>query len=228
MSDLDNITTSGLAATEAECAAGRTAPRVSLSDIEANIAQQHVFTAGSALGALEHPSSPSLDLLTICLLVLQNGFTIIGKSAPASPENFDPVLGGKLAYEDAVRQCWPLMGYALRDQLFHMEQGAGERAVANLDPMEQGGFHPHRPTAQIPMPEGFEQFVGTKTVFARPMTRGEYVEFREWDMPADEDAGDPGYLIEYTDGGKPNVDGFEGYITWSPKDVFDRAYTPNP
>jgi len=49
--------------------------------------------------------------------VTRNGFTLIGKSAPASPDNFDPVLGRKLAYEDAVRQLWPLMGYALRDKL---------------------------------------------------------------------------------------------------------------
>lgn len=228
MSDLDNITTSGLAATEAECAAGRTAPRVSLSDIEDNIVQRDVFNAAAAVEALLHPSNhPSLGLLTICLLVLRNGFTIIGKSAPASPENFDADLGAKLAYEDAVRQCWPLMGYALREKLFHMEQGAGELAVANLDAAEQGGFHPHRPTAQIPMPEGFEQFVGTKTVFAKPMTRQEYNDLRGWELPGDEDGSDDGYLVEYTDGGKPNVEGFEGYISWSPKDVFDRAYTPN-
>lgn len=56
-------------------------------------------------------------VLTICLLVLRNGFTVIGKSAPASPENFNVELGQKFAYEDAPRQLWPLMGYALRDRL---------------------------------------------------------------------------------------------------------------
>ncbi len=59
----------------------------------------------------------SLDVLTICLLVTRNGFTLIGKSAPASPDNFDAELGRKPAYEDAVRQLWPLMGYALRERL---------------------------------------------------------------------------------------------------------------
>jgi hypothetical protein len=42
---------------------------------------------------------------------------VIGKSAPASPENFNAELGKKFAYEDAVRQLWPLMGFALRDRL---------------------------------------------------------------------------------------------------------------
>lgn len=48
---------------------------------------------------------------------MQNGFTVIGKSAPASPENFNAELGRQFAYDDAVRQLWPLMGYALRDKL---------------------------------------------------------------------------------------------------------------
>lgn len=118
------ITTS-LQATEAECAAGRTAPRVSLSDIEANIAHSVGFTAAALAelpdtlkrGTLLQPTPATHDVLTIVVLTLRNGFTIIGKSAPASPENFDAELGYKLAYEDAVRQVWPLMGYELRERL---------------------------------------------------------------------------------------------------------------
>ena len=106
----------GLEATERECAEGRTAPRVSLDDIKANIAAQYTFTGSGAIGP-DVPGHSSLDVLTICLLVLRNGFTIIGKSAPASPANFDYELGAKLAFEDAVRQVWPLMGYALRERL---------------------------------------------------------------------------------------------------------------
>lgn len=108
--------TSSLELTEAECAEGRTAPRVSLDDIKANIAAQYTFTGSAAIGP-NVPGHPSLDILTICLVVLRNGFVIVGKSAPASAENFDYVLGAKLAYEDAIRQIWPLMGYALREEL---------------------------------------------------------------------------------------------------------------
>lgn len=106
-----------LETTEAECAAGRTAPRVSLSDIKAKIASEYYYNAGDLARSFEHPEHSSLDVLTICLVVLDNGFTIIGKSAPASADNFDEALGQKLAYEDAVRQIWPLMGFALREQL---------------------------------------------------------------------------------------------------------------
>lgn len=106
-----------LQATEALGAAGATAPRVSLDDIDYAIAAENYFTAGAAAAALEQPSSPALDLLTLCILTTRSGFTIIGKSAPASPENFDPVKGRTFAREDAVRQLWPLMGFALRERL---------------------------------------------------------------------------------------------------------------
>lgn len=105
-----------LQSTEQECAAVAVAPRVSLSDIEAAIAARYDFTADKAVGGVA-PVVPPLKLLSICILVMRNGFMIIGKSAPASPANFNAELGAKLAYEDAVRQVWPLMGFALRDRL---------------------------------------------------------------------------------------------------------------
>jgi len=111
-----------LQATEKECAANAVAPRVSLADIEAAIQRKFFFSGGEAARAYDPTTAreaavSSLDVLTICLVVMHNGFTVIGKSAPASPENFNAELGRKLAYEDAVRQLWPLMGYALRDKL---------------------------------------------------------------------------------------------------------------
>lgn len=113
--------------TEAECAANATAPRVSLTDIEAAIAHRFEFTGADVLNAIhwvdeKQPDAPSLSVLSICLLVMKNGFTVIGKSAPASPENFNADLGQKLAYEDGIRQLWPLMGFSLRDRLAHAQR----------------------------------------------------------------------------------------------------------
>ena len=115
---------------EARCAEGRTAPRVSLADIEAGIGNVYWMSAGKAAlnahaangrggnSTTRHPFAHNpLDLLTICLVVLRNGFVVVGTSAPASPENFDQKLGDELAYEDAVRKIWPMAGYALRDRL---------------------------------------------------------------------------------------------------------------
>jgi hypothetical protein len=107
-------------------AKGLTAPRVGLADIEANIAAEHYFTAyDGRYGALANGSyvgreAPkvndddlvSLELLTFCVLVLGNGFTVTGESACVAPENFDAEIGRKIARADAVNKIWPLMGYA--------------------------------------------------------------------------------------------------------------------
>lgn len=101
-------------------AKGLTAPRVTPADIEENIASEHYFTAAQAVAAktayTEVPPR-ELDLLTFCVLVLRNGFTVTGESACASPENFDAELGRKIARQNAVSKMWPLMGYHLKQQL---------------------------------------------------------------------------------------------------------------
>ena len=107
-------------------AKGKTAARVTPADIEANIASSHYFTAADGVRASAHddfvaasadmPGHP-LGLLTFCVLVLNNGFTVTGESACASPENFDAEIGRKIARQNAVQKIWPLMGYALRQQL---------------------------------------------------------------------------------------------------------------
>ena len=107
-------------------AKGLTAPRVTPADLEANIASEHYFTAGQGVSGEvssrdEQPYQfcyeSSLDLLTFCVLVLKNGFTVTGESACASPENFDPELGRKIARQNAVAKVWPLMGYELKCRL---------------------------------------------------------------------------------------------------------------
>ncbi len=109
---------------------GLTAPRVTPADIEANIASEHYFTATDGVAGEAHRrekaevnppygwyAPPPLGLLTFCVLVLKNGFTVTGESACASPENFDAEIGRKIARQNAVQKMWPLMGYALRERL---------------------------------------------------------------------------------------------------------------
>jgi len=69
-----------------------------------------------------------------------------------------------------------------------------------------------------------ERYIGVKEIFARPMKRQAYNDLREWQLPDNENGDDEGYLVEYMDGGSPNHPEFLGYISWSPKDVFERAY----
>jgi hypothetical protein len=69
-----------------------------------------------------------------------------------------------------------------------------------------------------------EEFIGTKRVTGKPMTRQEYNDYRGWALPADECGGDEGYLVEYLDGGIPNHGSHKGYISWSPEEQFEGSY----
>jgi len=121
-------------------AKGLSAPRVTSDDIEANIVSEHYFTAADGVcdaagapgttGSIVEVCYPAaLDLVTFCVLVLGNGFTVTGDSACASPENFDAEIGRKVARENAKQKIWPLMGYSLKSQL----QLSKELRVLNKD-----------------------------------------------------------------------------------------------
>ncbi|EET7598062.1 TPA: hypothetical protein H6W04_003953 [Escherichia coli] len=107
---------------------GKTAPRVTPDHIESIIAQEAYFTAedgafGKAIkekhtgGEVNYQPHESLSLLTFCVLVLRNGFTVTGVSACASPENFDAEIGRKIARQNAVNKIWMLEGYLLKQKL---------------------------------------------------------------------------------------------------------------
>lgn len=105
-------------------AKGLTAPRVTPTDIEAAIASEFYFTGAQAV-RIDSTEPHPLELLTFCVLVLRNGFTVTGESACASPENFDAELGRKIARQNAIAKMWPLLGYALKDVLWKYEQSSG-------------------------------------------------------------------------------------------------------
>ena len=118
---------------------GLTAPRITPADVEANIVGEYYFTAGQGVSGEmqsrdEQPSQfcyeSSLDLLTFCVLVTKNGFTVTGESACASPKNFDAELGRKIARDNAIDKLWPLMGYELKTKLH--EEEAKNALVAAL------------------------------------------------------------------------------------------------
>ncbi len=102
-------------------AKGKTAPRVTPEHIESVISDCYYFTAQDGLmtanpDAAQY-SPKSLDLLTFCVLVLKNGFTVTGESACASPENFDAEIGRKIARANAVQKIWALEGYLLKQRM---------------------------------------------------------------------------------------------------------------
>ena len=116
-------------------AKGLTAPRITPADVEANIVGEYYFTAADGcVSNVNQDMRPehiqSLELLTFCVLVTKNGFTVTGESACASPENFDAELGRKIARSNAIDKLWPLLGYALKQRLHDKE--AKNALVASL------------------------------------------------------------------------------------------------
>jgi hypothetical protein len=95
--------------------------RISVADIEAAIAGTFYQSGDALMGHGSMAAGVSYDDLrhdatftTLCMIVMKNGFRVIGHSTPASPANFDFELGKKLAYDNAFRQLWPLMGFMLK------------------------------------------------------------------------------------------------------------------
>lgn len=99
---------------------GKTAPRVTPTDVEAAIAGEYFFTAADA--TKDCPQFEALSLLTFCVLVLRNGFTVTGDAACASPENFDAEIGRKIARDNAKNKIWMLEGYLLKQKLHDGER----------------------------------------------------------------------------------------------------------
>lgn len=140
------MTSTGKYVSEEELNARAVAPRVTLESLEANIMSEHYFTAHqgaraslldqmvqqgegtvsgqAALDAMAGLPTP-LRLLTMCVLVLKNGFTITGTSSCASPENYNEDIGRRVARGDAIRQVWGFMGYHLRSQLHELAELRG-------------------------------------------------------------------------------------------------------
>ncbi|MBJ9903156.1 hypothetical protein I5703_10825 [Acinetobacter bereziniae] len=91
-----------------------------------------------------------LQTLTFCILTLENGFTVTGESACASPENFDAEIGRKIAFENARNKIWPLEGYLLKEKL-HIKVGEHESSdIKFSQPVEdkkcEDGIKPFEPS----------------------------------------------------------------------------------
>lgn len=177
--------------TEAQLQADAIGPRISKAQLDANIKK---------VGFIYH------GLLTICVLTLQNDFTVTGESACASPENYKKETGEKIARENAEDKVWALMGYELRSKL----------ALVNAAGRPTGKITDLSPTT----------YLGTKVVHGTPMNRLDYNILRGWELPEDENGADEGFLVQYTEPGNTNVPGFDGYVSWSPRDIFEKSYVP--
>ena len=142
---------------------------------------------------------------TICQITLPNGFTVIGESACAHPDNFDVNKGKTYSKDRAMNKAWGFLGYELKTKLSKIAD-VGE------------------PIGEITTHENTATYIGTKVIHATPMNRQEYNDLRGWQLPEDEDGTDEGYLVQYADNQESNLAGYTGYVSWSPKDIFDKTY----
>lgn len=118
---------SSIDVTEQIGSSGTTAPRISLDTIKANIEAVVYFRGGDVVpreSAMTKDLMRILDTFTVCMMIMRNGFIVIGKSAPVSPENYDSEKSRLFAYEECIRQIWPLMAYSHRDRLMEQENAA--------------------------------------------------------------------------------------------------------
>lgn len=74
-------------------------------------------TLEDKVDVVEYLYPQNIPHMTICVIVLMNGFALVGESAPADAENFDEDLGRKFAFENALRKLWQLEGYLMRERL---------------------------------------------------------------------------------------------------------------
>ena len=89
--------------------------KVTDSEVNMNIRNEYYIVPGDVLDLIHS----LLNQLTLCILVLNNGYTVVGKSACVDSALYDPDIGRRIARQDAVRQVWPLLGFRLADQLSH-------------------------------------------------------------------------------------------------------------
>ncbi len=130
---------------------------------------------------------------TVCQLTLDNGFTVQGMSACVDRKEFDQAKGQDAAWLRALDEAWKMLGFRLAEKMKVVRQAQEPRTS------EPGGA----------------TYVGTKAIYAVPMTRGEYNVYRGWQIPSDENPEDEGYRVEYL---------LDGYISWSPKATFEASY----
>lgn len=146
-------------------------------------------------------------LLTVAIVTTVSGVKHTGESVCASELKYNKEMGEKLALDMATSKVWHHLGILLKEKLALIDSvGAPTGEILNLG----------SPVT----------YVGTNVIHAVPMDRQAYNDLRGWQLPKDENGEDLGYLVQATQGSPlQTLKGFSGYISWSPREVFERTYT---
>jgi hypothetical protein len=155
------------------------------------------------------------ETVTLCSIHLDNGYSVRGESACVDPANYRAEIGEKLAYQDAFRKLWPLLGFLLAEGRFRrgrvVETGEGPDAPA--------------------IAAGWPRYRSHKWIWAKRITRVERGEKGFWLVDLE---GGSGKMLDPKtfDQAKPPVPGAylvayeDGYVSWSPAPQFEAGNAP--
>lgn len=172
-----------------EIMATRTAPRVTIETIKDKIANRDFIYS---------------DQLTICVVTMYNGFMVVGKSAPASPSNYDRGLGEKFAFDDCIKQLFQLEGYLL----CHTLAVSGEPVPEG--PVGPWGRYKSHKTVEAGRIIGMGHLDGKYLLMLEGNHEVQVSEHYLQHFKPQEG----GYYVKYAD----------GYESWSPADAFEEGY----
>lgn len=110
---MEDRTSNSLEQGDALAAKGATGKRVTLASLKDKIA------------SVEYWRPASSPTTTVCAATTATGYTVVGKSGCADPANFDEEKGKTFAFEDCIRQLWPLEGYRLSAELAKYDSANG-------------------------------------------------------------------------------------------------------
>ena len=95
---------------------------VTKASIEAKIRNVYYINAGAAVQASDQGYNErdleELKLVTICIIILENGFKVEGTSAYVDPSRYNEDIGQEEAYKAAFDKIWEKEGYLLKQQMF--------------------------------------------------------------------------------------------------------------
>lgn len=99
---------------------------VTKASIEAKIRGVYFINAGAAIKASDDGYTQrdleELNLVTICIIILENGFKVEGTSACVDPKIYNEAVGRKEAYNNAFEKIWEKEGYLLKQKMFEESQ----------------------------------------------------------------------------------------------------------
>ena len=117
-----------------EAEAKRSGFRITLHWIKQQVIYEGYFTLDTVIPDrnVSLRVAEALKVMTICVLVANNGWVVIGKTAAVDPANFDAELGKKFAYDDAIRQFWPLWAFAHKEVQYKLDYIKSQNEAGNI------------------------------------------------------------------------------------------------